>query len=478
MMESTSSHISVSRIFEMSDQLQFADLSGDVNPLHVDVNEARRLLYGQPVVHGIHGVLWALEQCPNLPIKWTLSNLEVEFLAPIFLNEKVELVCDQDKNRLHKITLKSNGSVVTKLSFQVLRGDQTVLLWSGGEESPHQECKVLGFENLGNAKGQLYLSLPSKQYTTMFPRLSGTAHSYPIATLLASTRLVGMECPGWNSLYNGLRLSFQRDCAGHDSVLNYEVTKRYASMPLLKIGIAGSHFDGEITCSERPAPAVQPSYSDIKEQFGGTAFDGQKALVVGGGRGLGEVMAKLFAANGGDVVITYAAGKDDAERVAAEIRQGSRTAHAIHLDVLKPFTLCDEGVVQNITHCFYFASPRIVLEQDKTFNDQAFANYGCYYVEGLERLINGLVTDRDAELIVYYPSTVFIEEPQKGFAEYTAAKADGEAMGEALMQRHRNIKFTASRLPRMRTDQTTGLTPVKSEEPVQFLATDLSKCMR
>ena len=36
-------------------------LSGDYNPLHLDVLLARRLLFGSPVVHGIHSLLWSLD---------------------------------------------------------------------------------------------------------------------------------------------------------------------------------------------------------------------------------------------------------------------------------------------------------------------------------------------------------------------------------------------------------------------------------
>ena len=38
----------------------FATLSGDYNPLHVDAISARRFLFGSPVVHGIHTILWSL----------------------------------------------------------------------------------------------------------------------------------------------------------------------------------------------------------------------------------------------------------------------------------------------------------------------------------------------------------------------------------------------------------------------------------
>ena len=43
-----------SKTFAMEDQRLMADWSGDHNPMHVNALAARRLLTGQPVVHGVH----------------------------------------------------------------------------------------------------------------------------------------------------------------------------------------------------------------------------------------------------------------------------------------------------------------------------------------------------------------------------------------------------------------------------------------
>jgi acyl dehydratase len=50
------------RTFTSDDQLAFAKLSGDRNPLHMDPVMARRLLFGQPIVHGLHALLWGADE--------------------------------------------------------------------------------------------------------------------------------------------------------------------------------------------------------------------------------------------------------------------------------------------------------------------------------------------------------------------------------------------------------------------------------
>jgi acyl dehydratase len=49
-----------SRVVSEAMQEQFARLSGDRNPMHMDAVAARRTQAGKPVVHGVHTLLWAL----------------------------------------------------------------------------------------------------------------------------------------------------------------------------------------------------------------------------------------------------------------------------------------------------------------------------------------------------------------------------------------------------------------------------------
>ena len=56
------------------------------------------------------------------------------------------------------------------------------------------------------------------------------------------------------------------------------------------------------------------------------------SLVTGGSRGLGRNTAISIARHGGDVILTYHSGKDNAEAVVAEIEALGRKAMALQLD--------------------------------------------------------------------------------------------------------------------------------------------------
>lgn len=64
-------------------------------------------------------------------------------------------------------------------------------------------------------------------------------------------------------------------------------------------------------------------------------LQGVKALVTGAGRGIGVEIAKLLAAHGADVALSYRGSREGAEETAGVIRSGGRQAITLQADLSK-----------------------------------------------------------------------------------------------------------------------------------------------
>jgi len=119
-----------------------------------------------------------------------------------------------------------------------------------------------------------------------------------------------MHCTQW-ALFR--RLTWQHD-NGIDAnvvpadVIGYHVSgidKRFA-MVTLALEARCRAIRAEVILRE--APPTQIGIDIVRSRIHAEEFKGVRALIVGGSRGLGELVAKLLAAGGADVLITYRTG--------------------------------------------------------------------------------------------------------------------------------------------------------------------------
>jgi hypothetical protein len=70
---------------------------------------------------------------------------------------------------------------------------------------------------------------------------------------------------------------------------------------------------------------------------------------------------------------------------------------------------------------------------------------------------------------VFYPSTVFIDDRPRGMTEYAMAKAAAEHLIIDLRATMKRVEIIVARLPRLATDQTSALVPVKTASSLEVL---------
>lgn len=463
------------RRFTFDEQMAFAELSGDYNPLHIDPIAARRCIFGRPVVHGVHALLKAFDDClEGYPKPLALGAVKVVFRTPIGVDETVSyaLQCE-DKNRL-EIALLTAGANAAWIQVAWAPAQRYSSESLSTAYAQRHTCRILSTDEAATASGSLDLYLNLDRAAQLFPHVLRVLPLIQVAELLATSRLVGMECPGFHSIYSGLDLTFSPDADG-PRVLSYEVTACDRWLSLLKMKVTAPGMRGTIKAFLRPTPQQQASFVAVRGQVNAGEFAGQHSLVIGGSRGLGEATAKLLAAGGAEVKITYYQGAEDAHRVRDEITTAGGAADCLPFDVLQPpqdlgARLGEQWVP---THLYYFATPFIAVATGGSFSPQLFQNFCAYYVTGFLNTVRA-IRNLGAELRkIFYPSSVFLDELPLHLGEYAAAKMAGEVLCAFLEKSQPGLKIHKPRLPRMATDQTTSLLPVNKQDAVPLLLEQL-----
>jgi len=307
------------RDFVAADQEHFAAVCGDRNPIHMDPVAARRTLVGFPVVHGVHALLWSLDSLFRyLPKLAPVASIKVSFEKLIYVGDRVQAVlAHHDKQRL-RVEILVEG--IRALRLEVALGDPRSNHDTGSNEPLFQPAEplILTFEQMVKCQGRVpFFSIPNT-LCRMFPAAADALGVQRVAGLACSSFLVGMVCPGFHSIYRGLNLftALLREC-DYDA-LQFRVAHSDPRFKLVRLAVSGGGWVGSLDAHARPEPTAQPDLPSIATRVMPGEFSNASALVVGGSRGLGELISKIVAVGGGHVTLTYSVGEADARRKKAE----------------------------------------------------------------------------------------------------------------------------------------------------------------
>ena len=447
-----------SRHFTHADQIEFASLSHDYNPIHVDPIASRRLIYGQQVVHGVNALLWAIARFAdgNLePIK--ILSLTCSFKKPVLLNENVTVHIESYFPFNSTIRLRQFGQVVTKISFEFATCNARELEeFNEASQNNHPfatQPDLVTEADLPALSGEFTIGFNTAKIVSYYGLpLFAALGSQVIAEIIALTKVVGMHAPGLNSLFTELKLNPSSGPRQTDK-LHYKSQEYDQRFRQLIISCNTKTFDANLKALYRPAAVEQETYSVLKQSVFEREFASQRALVIGGSRGLGEVTAKYLAAGGAHVLLTYSLGMVDANLVVNDITLNGGNAKSIQFDV-SSFSFEDLGLMDEFspTHIYFFATPFVSPGEKYVFSSVRLMQFLNFYLTGFQKIIDHF--SKRGTRNYFWPSSVYLDYLPPNMGEYCVAKSAVEAYCGWLVKNKSYIRISHPRLPRLLTDHT------------------------
>lgn len=470
------------RTFTLTDQQAFAALSGDRNPMHLDAEAARRTQAGEPVVHGVHAVLWALDVLvqPDILARENLGislrdvrTLRVQFQSFLFLNQPTHLTILRRDAAKAKIAVYAGERccIVITLGFGLRQASR----FSGPESEaalPPDFPDAPEFADLPDMTGTIGACGNAAMLASqLFPALCMSLLLNTVVSIALLSTIIGMRAPGLHSIFSALEIDLL-DAPSAASGLMFEVVSADPRFRLVEVAARGHALSGKLTAFMRFAPVEPPLTAMVQQLVDANEFAGRHALVVGGSRGIGATVAQAICAGGGTALITYATGIEQARSVASDINTAlARNVCSIrHLNVEEPTPWLEEPG-HAFTHVYYCATNRIFGAASEAFDRNRLDRFLSIYVDGFHRIVEALLKGRQQNdgLSVLYPSSIAVTERPKGMTEYAMAKAAGEILCADLARNNTNLTITCPRLPRILTDQTATVPPVESENALSVV---------
>ena len=447
------------RAFNLKDQQEFADFSGDINPIHLSDIYARKTPPGEVIVHGINSLLWALDsflRCGN-NITYQMS---VRFLQPIYLNEVVSCYHLQDEE---SIEISAASVVFVRIK---LRGDDYNRMGGGHESSYSQkyskpEIFVRNIDEIEMMGPLLFFELAdSNCVKNLYPTLLEHVGVSLVCQIACLSSVVGMQVPGLHSIFAAVSLDLQ----GSSNRKFIKIEKTDRRFGLVDLTVQSSGIQSRIRAIVRPTPTKVLSLEDISTKISGQFAFGKKVLIVGGSRGLGCYVVKILALLGAHVTFTFSKGKSEAQTLKDELSNDNIDINYLHFDITNPDF---SGLfASKPEYIFYFPTPKIFVKRSKVFEGKLYDNFKLFYVDAFQSTLEQSVENSIKR--IFYPSTVAVDGDSEDLPEYIKAKLEGESLSDKFNISNKSLVYV-SRLPRVLTDQTATNLNILNEDPFDVL---------
>lgn len=450
--------------FDYNDQKNFALLSGDFNPIHLNRIKARKYFTGQIIVHGINVFLYLLEILVEKNF-YFLANYKIKFKKYIKVDEHFYIYWD---NKKKYITAQNKNNEVLCEVRCTERGffSNNYLVKKENDIWNSIPLNLVSDYEINNNTFSCIHSGKKTHAKFLYPNLTKLLGANIVFEIAGLSAIIGMRYPGLRSIFLGLNLSFLEKKGNKKKVQLTNETR----FGLVRLQYKGINIQSNLEACFRPQETKLKSYLDLKAKVNHNIdMQNIKVLIVGGSRGIGAVTAIILSIYNCDVTITYYKCKEEAYFIKNEIERNGRSIKIFQLDITKKSSL--EKVSNIYNQVYYFATPKILKNSSPHFDEKLYYLFHSFYVEGLKNILKKCYSKN--LLYFMYPSTDFISSNEKGFKEYIKAKLEGEKVCEKFNGLMKGLKINKPRIPQVLTDQTQSLIPKNYSDIIKIVNTEI-----
>jgi hypothetical protein len=445
--------------FSESDQIKFANFSGDFNEIHLDPSYASRTPYEKPIVHGIHILLYSLE-CLTPKVLKAITSCRVIFNKSVQIDQEISINWDMS-SRLLSIN-DSNSKVLARISdIQFCENHFKEMKYPlplhQSQKFPPQEANISSLKL--NSEFSYEYNGDSQLCQVLYPELSKL---YSVSTLCEIAKLsafVGMKIPGKYSLFRGINMEIGNV---ENPTKTFKISSIDERVGAVSIEYTGFEIKAQLNTFFRPKPIGIPLCAEINQSLNTMVkYENMSVLIIGGSRGLGAWASKIFAVLGFNVTLTYNQNYVEAKNVQDDIVSFGGNCRIVKFNVLT--SLINTWQDDRFDFVLYFATPAIISNYSGVFNSALYNNFRKFYVESFEKFVVEL-SPRCGNF--FYPSTILIDAPELGFEEYIKAKTEGEIICRYYTD-VKNKQIIVRRLPRLATDQNNWIFGKNTASPME-----------
>lgn len=112
-----------------ADVFAFAGVTGDFNPIHVNVEFARNSMFGKRVAHGMLTASLIDQTLTNLGGLGTIHMSQlVKFMAPVFIGDTVTVISEVVSKAEEKNRMAIRSVIVNQEGKTVLEGEALIMM--------------------------------------------------------------------------------------------------------------------------------------------------------------------------------------------------------------------------------------------------------------------------------------------------------------------------------------------------------------